>query len=76
MRILDAPYLTPPIDRLFHQFDLFQMDAVKKAHVRSLLLAFKVPSQSTLRTQQQAAEQASKSPLPLCPRCAPPKIVP
>ena len=37
------------------------MDDIKKAHICSLLNAFKVPSQSVLRTQRQAAEQASKS---------------
>ena len=36
------------------------MNEVKRAHVRGLLHAFKVPTQSILRTQQQANEQASK----------------
>ena len=36
------------------------MSEVKRAHVRGLLHAFKVPTQSILRTQQQANEQASK----------------
>ena len=36
----------------------FQVDAVKRAHVRGLLHAFKVPTQSILRTQKQANEQA------------------
>ena len=53
----------PPDNHLYHSFTsiyLFQIDDVKKAHVRGLLNAFKVPSQSIRRTQQQAAEQASK----------------
>ena len=38
----------------------FQVSEIKRAHVRGLLHAFKVPTQSILRTQQQANEQASK----------------
>ena len=38
----------------------FQVSEIKRAHVRGLLHAFKVPTQSILHTQQQANEQASK----------------
>ena len=41
------------------------MEAVKRAHVRGLLHAFKVLTQSILQTQVQANEQASKYRLPL-----------
>ena len=40
---------------------ILQIDAVKKAHIRGLLNAFKVPSQSTLKTQQEANEQAKEA---------------
>ena len=42
-------------------YSFFQIDAVKKAHICGLLNTFKVPSQSTLRTQQEANEQAKEA---------------
>ena len=35
-----------------------QADTVKKAHIRGLVNAFKVPTQSILKTQEQANCQA------------------
>ena len=52
--------ILPPSSR-FTFYSFFQINAVKKAHICGLLNAFKVPSQSTLKTQQEANEQAKEA---------------
>ena len=44
----------------FTSYTLPQVNAIKKAHIRGLLNAFKVPSQLTLKTQQEVNEQSSR----------------